>query len=40
MLGGPAQVCTKAIMLAHGFVAELLVGLVRFGLTTIAPGIM
>ncbi len=30
--------CTEAIMLAHGFTAELLAALVRDGLATTQPG--
>jgi hypothetical protein len=40
LLAGSPHGCTEAIMLAHGFTAELLVDLVRDGLATAAPGIM
>jgi hypothetical protein len=40
LLAGSPHGCTEAIMLAHGFTAELLVDLVRDGLATAAPGIV
>ena len=38
LLAGSPHGCTEAIMLAHGFTAELLVDLVRDGLATATPG--
>jgi hypothetical protein len=40
LLAGSPHGCTEAIMLAHGFMAELLEDLVRDGLATAAPGIL
>jgi hypothetical protein len=38
LLAGSALGCTEAIMLAHGFKAELLAALLREGLATKQPG--
>jgi hypothetical protein len=40
LLAGSPHGCTEAIMLAHGFKAELLALLVRNGLATTQPGTM
>jgi hypothetical protein len=40
MLADTPLGCTEAVMLAHGFTAELLADLMRDGLATAAPGIM
>jgi hypothetical protein len=40
LLAGSPHGCTEAIMLAHGFTAELLVDLVHDGLAMAVPGIM
>ena len=40
LLAGSPHGCTEAIMLAHGFTAELLVDLVHDGLAKAVPGIM
>jgi hypothetical protein len=38
LLAGSRDGCTEAIMLAHGFTAEMLVDLVRAGLSKPVPG--
>ena len=40
LLAGGPHGCTEAIMLAHGFKAELLAALVRDGLASTQPGTM